>query len=79
MRGDEARIVDAFAAWLEGAGWKVSREVDFVDLLGERDDQRLYVEAKGRTAAIGLDVDTMFGQILRRMPSLTMRQASSPS
>jgi hypothetical protein len=26
------------------------------------------VEAKGRTAAIGLDVDTLYGQLLRRMP-----------
>ena len=37
-------------------------------LLAERDGERLYVEAKGRTAAIGLDVDTLFGQLLRRMP-----------
>lgn len=28
----------------------------------------MYVEAKGRMAAPGLDVDTMFGQLLRRMP-----------
>jgi hypothetical protein len=27
----------------------------------------LYAEAKGRTAAMGLDVDTMYGQLLRRM------------
>lgn len=31
--------------------------------------RRLYAEAKGRTAAPGLDVDTMFGQLLRRMPT----------
>jgi hypothetical protein len=29
----------------------------------------LYAEAKGRTAAIGLDVDTLYGQLLRRMPA----------
>jgi hypothetical protein len=34
----------------------------------ERDGERLFVEAKGRTEAIGTDVDTMYGQILRRMP-----------
>jgi hypothetical protein len=27
----------------------------------------LYAEAKGRTMAIGLDVDTLYGQLLRRM------------
>jgi hypothetical protein len=68
MRGDEARVVEAFASWLTAAGWSVRREVDFVDLVAERDGQRLYVEAKGPTAAIGTDVDTMYGQILRRMP-----------
>ena len=68
MRGHERWIVDAFAEWLSNAGWAVRREVDFVDLLAERDGERMYVEAKARTAAIGTDVDTMYGQILRRMP-----------
>ena len=68
MRGDEKRVVDAYCAWLEARGWTVTRDVDFVDLVAERDGIRLYAEAKGRTAAIGLDVDTMYGQILRRMP-----------
>ena len=27
----------------------------------ERGQERLYAEAKGRTAAIGLDVDTLYG------------------
>jgi hypothetical protein len=68
MRGDEQRVVDAFAGYLSQRGWTVSREVDFCDLVAERDDEQLFVEAKGRTAAIGTDVDTMYGQILRRMP-----------
>ena len=68
MRGDEKRVVDAFCRWLEGQGWTCSREVEFVDLVGERDGKRIYAEAKGRTAAIGLDVDTLYGQLLRRMP-----------
>jgi hypothetical protein len=38
------------------------------NLVAERDGRRLFVEAKGRTEAIGTDVDTMYGQILRRMP-----------
>lgn len=28
----------------------------------------IYAEAKGRTTAPGLDVDTGYGQLLRRMP-----------
>lgn len=68
MRGDEARIVDAFCAWLEAQGWTIQREVDFVDVLAERDGQKIYAEAKGRTTAPGLDIDTLYGQLLRRMP-----------
>lgn len=69
MRGDENRIVDAFCVWLESNGWMVNREVDFIDVSATRGDERLYAEAKGRTAEIGLDVDTLYGQLLRRMPA----------
>jgi hypothetical protein len=68
MRGDEARVVVAFHAHLEREGWSVTREADFCDLVAVRDGSRLFVEAKGRTTAPGLDIDTMYGQILRRMP-----------
>src|SRR4051812_17912496 len=67
MREDELRVVDAFAVWLESEGWEVRREVEFVDIMATRDGEALYAEAKGRTAAVGLDVDTMYGQLLRRM------------
>ncbi|MGD0701667.1 MAG: hypothetical protein ABSA02_17500 [Trebonia sp.] len=67
MRGDEKRVVDAFVAWLGENGWAVDTEVNFVDVYAQRGDERLYAEAKGRTAAIGLDVDTLYGQLLRRM------------
>src|ERR1017187_6499411 len=30
-------------------------------------DERLHAEAKGRTTSPGLDVDTLYGQLLRRM------------
>ena len=60
-------MVAAFARWLEQQGWLVTREVDFVDVYAERGDDKLYAEAKGRTAAIGLDVDILYGQMLRRM------------
>jgi hypothetical protein len=66
--GDEQRVVDAFCRHLEGDGWVVSREVAFCDVVAERDGEVIYAEAKGRTKEIGLDVDTLYGQLLRRMP-----------
>lgn len=68
MRGDEARVVKAFSAWLEREGWTVEHEVAYVDVAARRGEERLYAEAKGRTTALGLDVDTLYGQLLRRMP-----------
>jgi len=67
MRGDEARVVEAFCAFLEADGWRVTREVQFVDVVAHRDGTTIYAEAEGRTAGPGLDVDTMYGQLLRRM------------
>lgn len=64
----EAEVVDVFEAWLRAQGWTVQREVRFVDLLAEHADGRLlYVEAKGKTTSPGLDVDTLYGQLLRRI------------
>jgi hypothetical protein len=68
MFGDEARIEESFAKWLEADGWVVQRQVEFVDLVAERGAERMVDEIRGRTAAIGLDIDTAFGQLLRRMP-----------
>ena len=58
----------AFCGWLRRDGWHVKEDQNFVDVVAERDGRTLYAEAKGETSSIGLDVDTMFGQILRRMP-----------
>ncbi len=69
MRGDEARVVAAFCAAFEADGWDVTTEVDFVDVVARRDGATVFAEVKGRTAAPGLDVDTMYGQLLRRMRS----------
>jgi hypothetical protein len=68
MRDDEARVIQAFVRWLEAEGWSVEQEVSFCDVVARRDGETLFAEAKGETAAIGLDTDTMYGQILRRMP-----------
>jgi hypothetical protein len=67
MRGDEARIVDAFCAWLSSEGWSVEREVRYIDVVAERGDERLIAEAKGGGSNIGIDVDMAYGQLLRRM------------
>jgi hypothetical protein len=79
MRGDEAKVVAAFEQCLVATGWQVSREVEFCDLVAERDGRRLFVEAKGRTEAVGTDVDTMYGQILRRMPLAEDERPASQS
>lgn len=68
MRGDEKRVVEAFCAWLSSQGWSIEREVAFCDVVARKDGTTLFAEAKGRTAAMGLDVDAMYGQLLRRMP-----------
>ena len=67
MRGDEKRVIDAYVTWLERRSWTVRREADFADVYAERGNDRIHAEAKGRTASPGLDVDTVYGQLLRRM------------
>jgi hypothetical protein len=65
--------VEAFVAWLQQEGWTTEAEVDFADVFARRGDERLYAEAQGRTAAIGLAVDTLYGQLLRRMTDPDVR------
>jgi len=63
----EAEVVAAFTAWLEADGWHVRHEVDWIDVVATRDGRTLVAEAKGTTTSPGLDVDTAYGQLLRRM------------
>lgn len=65
----EADVVAAFVSWLEQEGWRVSTEVDWADVVAERGSERLVAEAKGKTSGPGLDVDPLYGQLLRRMAS----------
>lgn len=69
MPGDEALVVQAFRQWLASHGWTTRTEVAHVDILAERDGQRVYVEAKGRSTEPGTDADIAYGQLLRRMPA----------
>jgi hypothetical protein len=63
------RRLARFCVWLAEHGWHTRLEVEHVDIVADRGNQRLYAEAKGRTAAMGLDVDALYGQLLRRMPA----------
>jgi hypothetical protein len=66
--GDEARVLEAFRTWLVAEGWQPVRPADkWTDIEAVRGDQRLIGEAKGHTASKGLDVDTGYGRLLRRM------------
>jgi hypothetical protein len=68
-RGDEARVVAAFERYLVADGWRLLREPSgWADVVAVRGPERLVAEAKGNTgSSAGLDTDTMFGQLLRRM------------
>jgi len=68
-RGSEAPVERAFKAWLETEGWRISDEPgSWADVIAIRGVERLVGEVKGYTgSSIGTDVDTMFGQLLRRM------------
>lgn len=68
MSMDEAHVVMAFRDFLEAQGWSTRTEADFVDVVARhRDGRTIYAEAKGHTSSPGLDLDTMYGQLLRRM------------
>lgn len=76
MRGDEKRVVAAFCSHLISEGWSVRTEVNHIDVVATRNGQHLYAEAKGRTGKNGpLDVDTLYGQLLRRMPNAEVGHA----
>lgn len=68
-RGSEAPVEQAFKRWLQETGWTlINHAGSWADVIAVRGDERLIGEVKGYTAGnTGLDVDTMFGQLLRRM------------
>lgn len=47
----------------------VRTEVDFSDIVADKEGRRLYGEVKGATTAPGLDVDTAIGELVSRIPS----------
>lgn len=73
VKMSESEAEQRFVAMLESEGWTVStNNPDFVDVIATKPSEpRLIAEVKGHTAAPGLDVNTLYGQILNRMHDLT--------
>lgn len=66
MREEEVQA--AFVEHLRARGWDVTTEnADYTDVVAKRGAERLIAEVKGHTSSPGLDVDTAYGQLLRRM------------
>ena len=68
MRISEKQVEEIFAAYLRADGWDVSlTNRDSADLLATRGTEVIVAELKGHTSSPGLDVDTGYGQLLRRI------------
>jgi hypothetical protein len=69
----EAEAQQRFVAMLEADGWTVTtNNPGYADVIATKTGEpRLIAEVKGHTAAPGLDVNTMYGQILNRMDDLS--------
>ncbi|OBG38120.1 hypothetical protein [Mycobacterium sp. E3198] len=64
----EAEVQAAFVDYLQERGWKVkTHNDDHADVKAWRGENFLVAEVKGATTDSGLDVDTAYGQLLRRM------------
>ena len=62
-------VVPAFRRWLETQGWETETETAFVDVVAHRGNETIYAQVKGRTKSRpGAGLDTLYGQLLRRMP-----------
>ena len=63
-------VVPAFCRWLEDQGWETETEAEYVDVVARRGNETIYAEVKGRTKrSPGAGLDTLYGQLLRRMPA----------
>ena len=63
-------VVPAFLEWLKDEGWETETEATFVDVVARKRNETIYAEAKGRTkGSPGGGVDSLYGQLLRRMPA----------
>ena len=66
----ERDVVAHFRQWLAAQGWETKTETEFVDVVAHRGNETIYAEVKGRTKSRpGAGLDTLYGQLLRRMPA----------
>jgi hypothetical protein len=69
--GSEATVIEVFSTWLAERGWECAPlppHGDHPDIDARHPDgRRLVVEAKGFSRDAGADLDTGYGQLLRRM------------
>ncbi|MEU0156199.1 hypothetical protein [Micromonospora fulviviridis] len=69
---DEERVTDAFRTWLISEGWTPVEPTDrFIDIEATRGGERLIGGVKGTTSEPGIDADTAYGQLLRRMTDVS--------
>jgi len=67
-RVNEAEVEAAFVRYLLERGWDVDTDkVGDADVVARRGAEYIVAEVKGTTTSSGLDVDTAYGQLLRRM------------
>src|SRR4051794_23801274 len=63
-------FVPAFRRWLEAQGWMTEAEQGHIDVVARRGAETIYAEVEGRTKGRpGAGLDTVYGQLLRRMPA----------
>src|SRR5947199_1692818 len=59
-----------FRVWCNTHRVKTETETEFVDVVARRGTETIYAEVKGRTnSRPGAGLDTLYGQLLRRMPA----------
>jgi len=80
MRGEKpstrvesvADISTAFVNWLKQQEWAVVTSPREADIVATKGGETMIAEVKGVTSSPGLDVDTMYGRLLRRMSADTL-------
>jgi hypothetical protein len=71
-------VVPAFRRWLEAQGWTTEAEKGYIDVVARRGGETIYAEVKGRTKGRpGAGLDTLYGQLLRRMPATEIDDSST--
>ena len=64
----EAQVEAAVVAHLLERGWDVTTaNPDHTDVIARRGAELIVAEVKGHTGSTGTDIDTGYGQLLRRM------------